>query len=421
VKLLRQLRLKWEDFAFAPQMGSRIAFPGVHLDFNNEFELLETEVADRFPSERDRFRRLVNHLADYDDLDRPVAVESARGIVASLLSDPLLIVMLLCPLMFYGNARPRDMDFGQFCVLFRSIFCEGLARPLAGVRVILRTLVRRFKQLGGEIRLRTGVARLAVDRGRVASVELDDGTQLTAKRVLSSAGWLETMRMCGDGPNRDDRQAGQLSFAETISILDRDPKELGLDRTVVFFNDSDKFHWEKPDGLVDTRSGVICSPNNFAYDSPLPENVVRITALANYDRWNGLDEAEYRDAKREWYERMAASAARFVPEFRKSVVETDMFTPKTIRRYTGHINGAVYGCPEKHPDGTTHLSNLFVCGTDQGLVGIIGSMISGIAMANRHLLKIGTDAVRGRPAPAAHRPAEEDSCEASAAASEAAN
>jgi len=29
---------------------------------------------------------------------------------------------------------------------------------------------------------------------------------------------------------------------------------------------------------------------------------------------------------------------------------------------------------------------LFICGTDQGFVGIIGAMFSGIAMANRHLL-----------------------------------
>jgi hypothetical protein len=64
-----------------------------------------------------------------------------------------------------------------------------------------------------------------------------------------------------------------------------------------------------------------------------------------------------------------------------------MFTPTTIRRYTGHEHGAVYGAAEKRYDGTTHLDNLFVCGTDQGLVGIVGSMISGITIANRHLLK----------------------------------
>ena len=59
----------------------------------------------------------------------------------------------------------------------------------------------------------------------------------------------------------------------------------------------------------------------------------------------------------------------------------------TIVRYSGHDNGAVYGAPEKQLDGRTHLDNLFICGTDQGFVGIIGSITSGIAMANRHCLQ----------------------------------
>ena len=50
--------------------------------------------------------------------------------------------MLFCPVLFYGAAREHDMDFGQFSILFRSMFLEGLARPAAGVRLILRTAGR---------------------------------------------------------------------------------------------------------------------------------------------------------------------------------------------------------------------------------------------------------------------------------------
>jgi phytoene dehydrogenase-like protein len=78
-------------------------------------------------------------------------------------------------------------------------------------------------------------------------------------------------------------------------------------------------------------------------------------------------------------------------DFRSRVIARDTFTPTTIRRYTGHVNGAVYGAPDKRWSGTTHLKNLFVCGTDQGFVGIIGAMFSGIMMANRHLLPVGQD------------------------------
>jgi phytoene dehydrogenase-like protein len=77
---------------------------------------------------------------------------------------------------------------------------------------------------------------------------------------------------------------------------------------------------------------------------------------------------------------------RFVPDFRSRVIDTDLFTPTTIRRFTGHENGAIYGAPYKQLDGTTRVKHLYLCGTDQGYLGIIGSLISGVAMANRHCL-----------------------------------
>ena len=141
---------------------------------------------------------------------------------------------------------------------------------------------------------------------------------------------------------------------------------------------------------------MICSPNNFVYDGgaehsdgekQLADGVMRITAIANFDRWAKLNDDEYAVAKHRWYDRVVASAVRFVPDYRARVIDTDMFTPKTIRRFTWHDNGAVYGAPKKQLDGTTHLENLFICGTDQGYVGIIGSIMSGIAMANKHLLE----------------------------------
>src|SRR5512146_374515 len=38
-RIMRQLRLAWEEFALVPQVGSAIRFPGVELNFTNEFEL----------------------------------------------------------------------------------------------------------------------------------------------------------------------------------------------------------------------------------------------------------------------------------------------------------------------------------------------------------------------------------------------
>ena len=96
----------------------------------------------------------------------------------------------------------------------------------------------------------------------------------------------------------------------------------------------------------------------------------------------------YKQQKAYWCDRIMASAERYVPAFRKAMIESDFFTPDTIRRFTGHDRGCIYGSSEKRIDGTTHLENLFLCGNDQGLVGIIGSIISGIQIVNRYLLKV---------------------------------
>ncbi len=390
-RLLRQLRFGWEEFALAPQLGSSVVFPGVQLRFSNDIQLLIGEIERAFPSQRDALQRLLSQIVDYDDLNNEIFSLSTRQRLAEIFSDRLLIEMLLCPLMWYGNARERDMDWGQFCIMFRSIFLEGMARPFRGVRLILKNLVRRFRELGGELKLRRGVSQIKVDGERAVGVVLENGEELQGRNILSSAGFVETMRLCADRSQSVPLTAGKMSFIETVSVLDKFPRELGHDRTIVFYNDSPHFDWSVPqDELCDLRTGVICSPNNFDYDAgegQLAEGIIRITSIASFDRWNRLSESEYRLEKLRWYDRAVASAVRFMPDFRGQVIETDMFTPTTIRRFTSHDNGAVYGAPDKRLEGTTHLKNLFVCGTDQGFVGIIGTILSGITMANKHCLR----------------------------------
>ncbi|MFN4921853.1 MAG: phytoene desaturase family protein [Planctomyces sp.] len=386
-KLLRQLRLTWEDFDLRPQLRSSIMFPGCTLFFTNQFQFLTEQIASAFPSQIDGFRRLVQRIADHDALNLERTVLSARQVVSEYIRDPLLVDMLFCPLMFYGSATPQDMDFNQFVIMFKSIFHEGFGRPFAGIRLILKKLVKHFRSFGGDLRLRAGVSQIQHRDGRATCVTLDDGTQIEADNILSSAGAAETLRLID--PNNPPVKAppGDISFVESISVLDCAPADLGHRDTIVFYSDSPQFHYERPEEPVDLRSGIICSPNNFDYAEPLEDGRIRITALANPHYWMALPEEQYVAEKQRWNDRIISSALQHIPDFRGRVIDTDVFTPRTIRRFTGHLNGCVYGAPEKWVNGQTPLSNLFLCGTDQGFLGIVGAMLSGITIANRHLLK----------------------------------
>ncbi len=396
-KLLRQLRLAREDFDLCEQRFSEIRFPQNRLRFTNDMDFLTEEVAREFPREVDGFGRLLRDIQAYDDIRLDHPYRSTRAVVSRYLNDPTLVDMIFCPVMYYGNPQEHDMDFTQFVTIFRSILLEGLARPRGGTRTILKVLVRKFRGCGGQLRMKCGVRAINVDDDRVTGLTLDSGEDLAADVVISSAGYHETMRLCCDttsatGGGRCDRpgpppdELGRLSFCESIVVLDELPGRLGLEAALVFFNDADSFTYARPEEPVDLRSGVICCPSNYQQHDDAEEGVFRLTWLANYDRWASFDEEAYAAAKQDCFEHLVQRGEQYLPGFRDRIVAVDMFTPRTIERFTGHIGGAVYGTPRKRRDGCTRIKELFICGTDQGFLGIIGAMLSGITIANLHVL-----------------------------------
>jgi phytoene dehydrogenase-like protein len=396
-KILRQLRIERDEFGLCPQRGSRVAFGprGEHvLRFTNDFAVLENEVREHFPREVDGFRSVARHVREAPLAGGTGRASSARAFIRRSIGDPLLEDMLLCPLMFYGSAREDDMDLGQFEIMFRALYLEGFARPFEGVRVMMRVLLAKYRAAGGERRMKCGVRSLVERDGRAAALILDSGEEVTAGQVLSSIGAAETSALMG----RPVKAGRRLGYVETISVLDRPPAELGWGGdTIVFFNDSGRFTYRSPEGQADVRSGIICFPNNFEYGGgrELPEGLFRVTCLADYASWAGLPQERYQADKKARFGEIQESAKRFLPRLdspgalEAATVATDMFTPTTVERYTGHVAGAIYGSPEKVPDGRTALSNVFLCGTDQGMLGIVGAMLSGISVANQHVLRAG--------------------------------
>jgi phytoene dehydrogenase-like protein len=309
------------------------------------------------------------------------------------------------------------MEFGQFVIMFKALFLEGFARPFEGVRVVLRVLLEKYRAAGGERRMKCGVQRIVSQDGRAKALILDDGSEITADQIISSIGAPETEALAGpdlradrsssshaDGPPggralpSEPTASGRLSFVETITVLNRQPAELGWGSdTIIFFNDSRHFDYSRPQAAVDPRSGVICIPNNFDFGAnrTLPEGIVRVTCLANYDQWAQMPEELYRTEKDRWFAGIQRSAQRFLPPLtspgalQRATVTTDMFTPLTITKFTGHFGGAIYGSATKNREGRTALANVYLCGTDQGFLGIVGAMLSGISMANYHILQKG--------------------------------
>ena len=384
-RLFRQLKLSRKRFVTRQQFGSEIIFPKSRLSFTNDPSVLAAEVAREFPRARHSFSRLLRKMEEFDPFT-PAPRRSARTFLHDELADPLLENMLLLPLMVYGNAEEYDMDLAQFAIMFRALFLEGFFRPEQTIREFLTLLVDHYKEFAGELRLNTQVKKITRNSDRVTGVCLNSGEVLQADAVLSTVGLPLTAKLSG-WPLDVKQYTGRMSFMETISLIPAErSRQLSGGRTILFYTTDENWHYMRPDALIDPFWGVICFPENFQGVDLGKTAQLRVTHAADYRRWHRLTADAYRQAKEKCSRQSRQVVGKIVGNYGQDIVYEDSFTPLTIERFTGKGEGAVYGSPVKIKDGCTPFENLFIAGTDQGFLGIIGSMLSGVSIVNRHLL-----------------------------------
>ena len=387
-RLLRQLKLRRTDFSFCQQEKSEIVFRHLQsLTFSNDKQVFISEVEAKFPHSAAGFRNLLHIVKNFDPF-AATPFRSAKIFLQDILQDPLLTEMILCPLMFYGSSREDDMDLSQFVIMFRAIFLEGMFRPFGTIKDLLDLLTDHYLELGGSIKKNCGVKKILLRQNKVVGVELDGGQVVECGYIVSTIGHAETLKLISTDIPPQTERLSRLGFIETIYQLQPSPPHLVKDKTIIFFNNGEKFLYKNPQDYVDFESGVICFPGNFQGLPHKPRLELRSTHLANYTNWKHLatNPEHYVNEKQSSSRRSAQMLEKLIGTFRANIVYEDTFTPVTIERYTAKVNGAIYGSPEKIKDGNIGYPNLFLAGTDQGFLGIIGSMLSGISIVNQHIL-----------------------------------
>ncbi|MFW2331718.1 MAG: phytoene desaturase family protein [Nitrospinota bacterium] len=391
-KLVRYLRLDFDELRLVKQKYSKIILNDISLRFENSLDSLKESISRHFPPQIDNFNRLLVMIDSFDEdkLDNPKI--SAKQMVRKVISDERLLNLLFLPVLLYGSPEENDIDFTSFVIIFKSIFYEGLGRPEGGMTHIIDIIKRRLEESHVDVRLKESVAHIETKDNKATGVVTTAGQRFEADAILSSIGRFETMKLSDILKSENDPalkiEAGSISFMETIHILDKTPSMLGEDVSTIFYSNNDIFSYQVPDDYVDQSSGVISFPDNFDYSKDYAgdeRKFARITNIASYNKWSTLERSNYRDMKKHYESKTINELARHSIDIKDHISYTDSFTPVTVEKFTGHINGAVYGSPYKQFDGLSLIPNLYYIGTDQGYLGIIGAMLSGVIMANKIL------------------------------------
>ena len=391
--VLRQLRISRDELALCPQGHSAIVLPGTRVALDNDFGHFIGQLKTLFPESATGLDELVRRVEEKGYSSLASAGVSARAVIMACTGNRRLADILCLPVMYYGNAQAGDMDFTDFAILFKSVLQEGFCRPREGMSRLIGLLRQRFEEAGGLLRTGCAVRRILTDGNRVTAVVDASGETHEACHVLSTIGAAETLALIDGGgavassPLAACRPGGAPGFVECLFEATEAPARLGFAECVEFVCQQETFDFAPPaEPLEEPSSFLVCVPSNYV---GMPEgNAFRVSTLTDSRFWleQPSDEA-YRAAKTEIARQCLTALRRHHPQLAEGAVCSDVFTPRTFRRFTGHRNGALYGSPDKCRDGRTGWDNLRLAGTDQGLCGIVGAMLSGILAANDILRK----------------------------------
>ncbi|HSH09298.1 MAG TPA: NAD(P)/FAD-dependent oxidoreductase [Oceanipulchritudo sp.] len=378
--IARNLGIKPEDFQLhEPVAPSRITTPHASVRFSNESGLLREEIARTFPDSIDEFSRFEELMVALTS-DPQATAAKALGFLRGHFSRPELGDLLALPVFTYAGYAEGDIDLRTFALLYRSIFIDGCGSPV-DMKGFLQQLVRKYSENGGELCYRAPVETILHRDGIVRGVRFKGGAEISARFVLSSAGLHETGQLAGMALGRP----GRISLFQAASAYDVPLSSLGVSDTIHFLSRQERFIWS-----MDPESNpfdILTFSAQDQYAFPAKKHQFKASCFDRMANWEGLDKKAYREKKAVRAAELMRLAAEIYPGLGGAVpLLVDTFTPVTIRRYTSHPNGTLYGGELKAFDGRTPVKNLMVIGNDQGGIGIMGALTSGILVSNYSVL-----------------------------------
>src|SRR5690606_13754409 len=222
------------------------------------------------------------------------------------------------------------------------LYYEGFSRPEGGVRTIINLMMEKLKTLGAEIKFKSSVSEIITKDNKAQGVRVGE-VEYLAPVILSSIGLPETYEVTPALKDLVKPRVGSMTFLESIFVFDQKiPLEVN-DSTITFYNNHSRYKYQKSQGLFDDRSAVVCFPDNYEPLHREGEGSARITFMANFDEWNKLSREDYLEEKKKVSSSALEIVKKFTPGFEGKLLFEDTFSPLTIKKYTSHLGGTVYG------------------------------------------------------------------------------
>ncbi|OFY84258.1 MAG: phytoene dehydrogenase [Bacteroidetes bacterium RIFCSPLOWO2_12_FULL_35_15] len=342
----------------------------------------------------------IPHLLQY-------SLFSVKKVIDRYIKDPVLKGVLCIQSGDYG-LPPFKASFPFHCVLMNYYVQRGFY-PMGGGAGIVKGMANTFKKHGGELRVKNKVKKILIENKQAFGVELEDGTRLFSKRVISNADPSVTYLNLVGKENLSSKLLKKLSktkYSVTSLILfltlDMDVKKAGIDSGNMWFlknenidaiyyelKESDLFEGEEFPGIFiscTTLKDPTCF--NGRYHNLEVIAFIENESFKEFDNKSKYHTEAYEIGKKKIINKFLNNVEKIIPGAKQHVVQAELGTPKTNQFFINSTDGNVYGTEKTFDQigiftfkNKSEIKNLYLCGASTLSHGVSGTAYSGVAAA----------------------------------------
>ena len=317
-----------------------------------------------------------------------------------------------------GQAGDHGLPPSQVSVFFHAgvvhHYFNGGWYPRGGGFAIPRAFVRALKRAGGEIRLKSPVARILLEKGKAIGVELTNGDVVRSRYVISNADPEVTFgkligreHLSSRLRKKLDRVEYSVSALSLFFAVDMDLRAAGLDSGNYWLYDRENIDELYQLGLTDYALRAKTPPLMFLTVTTLKDpskmhsghhtcEAFTFVGYEPFEKWRheqtGHRSADYEALKEDLAWRMFQALERHAPGISQHVVFWSLGTPLTNEHYINATRGSLYGIakgPRQVGPGAfpiqTEIDGLYMVGASTLSHGVAGVTSTGLIAAKKIL------------------------------------
>jgi phytoene desaturase len=216
--------------------------------------------------------------------------------------------------------------------------------PAGGSRAFAKRMEKKFFALGGQIKYKSSVEDIIIDRNKAIGIKLQDHTEQFADYIISTADGYHTLFELLNGKYLDKDQLTLYTDKKRYPVFSSVLVSMGIDCDLSKYPHSNIFMLEQPldsGGITHTYIGLkhYCFEPSFA---PKGQSVLHAFLYSDYDWWKKVstDKKSYKEQKDRISSEVIALVEKVYPETKNNIKAVDVATPLTYARYCNAYKGA---------------------------------------------------------------------------------